>query len=106
MTSAADYHSVSNNETEGTSGLERQTTAQQSQIGDEFDNSSDFECGRSANIEGSDIGTSDPKDGEHANGFCLGPGFIDQESWGIKLLSWTWDIVLTALPLFFICMVL
>ncbi|KAL3291036.1 hypothetical protein RB213_009490 [Colletotrichum asianum] len=102
MPSTADYHSASNNETEGTSGLERQTTAQQPQIGDELDNSSDSECGRSDNIEGSDIATSDPKDGERANGFCLGPGFINQESWGIRLLSWTWDIVLTALPLFFI----
>ncbi|KAK2752951.1 hypothetical protein CKAH01_06192 [Colletotrichum kahawae] len=102
MPSTADYYSVSNVETENTPDPEQQTTAQQPPIDDELDNNSDSERGRSSNVEGSDTATSEPKDGEHAKGFRLGPGFIDQESWAIKFLSWTWEIVLTALPPFFI----
>lgn len=104
MPSTTDYHSVSNAETESTPGLEHHTTTQQPQIDDDSDNNSDSEWERNPNVKGSKAGTSDPEDGEHVKDFRLGPNFIDQETWGIKLLAWTWEILLTLLPLFFICM--
>ncbi|OBR10855.1 hypothetical protein CH63R_06547 [Colletotrichum higginsianum IMI 349063] len=34
----------------------------------------------------------------------LNPGPLSQEHWALKLFSWTWEIILTVLPLFFIAL--
>ncbi|KAH0429901.1 hypothetical protein CcaCcLH18_08183 [Colletotrichum camelliae] len=103
MASTADYHSVNNVEIERTPDRDNDAMTQQLHSDSEPDNTFDSDCGMDPEADGSDALSSGPERGKFANDFRFESGFINQESWIIKLISWSWEITLTVLPLFFIC---
>ncbi|KAF6785188.1 hypothetical protein CSOJ01_15636 [Colletotrichum sojae] len=101
MSPATQYHSINNVDIEHAPDGQSDKIPRQRSSNNEPDGNPDSSSGLDPEATAHDSSLSRFEGGGHSQELRLGPGLLNQERLAIKFLSWTWEVVLTALPLFF-----
>ncbi|KAF6782566.1 hypothetical protein CSOJ01_15987 [Colletotrichum sojae] len=104
MATITNYHAIQAGGAQPSAEVDHEAAVQRLDPDEDDDTDCDMESGgpRKSNAPGPHISLSKAEAENISDAVNLDPGFLNQQPLVLRVLSWTWEIILTALPLFFI----